>query len=452
MIKINPLIFKAYDIRGIVPIDLNSEVAYKIGQAYVKFLQPKGRVAVSRDVRTHSLELQKSLIKGLTDAGVDVLDIGLVSTEELYFAVGFYQLAGGLQVTASHNASEWNGFKMVREQAIPLSIDTGISDIRDLIIEGKEKSIAIKKGQVFKKDVLNDYVKFILNFIDPSEIRPMKIAFNPNFGFEGEVFKKVISVSKMPVEIIGQNDSPDGTFPKGKPDPLQQINRIEFGEFVKKKKVDFGVAWDADADRVFFYDRKGDFIEPYYMNTVFIDHLLKNKKGEKVVYDPRYAWATVDAIERNGGKPVLEKVGHAFVKARMRQENAIFSGETSGHTYFRDFFFADCGMIPTLLVMAILSEKKTDLEKIVKPCMEKYLISGEINSLVSDPAFTISKVQDHYQDAQLSFIDGLTIEYPNWRANLRISNTESLLRLNIEATSKELVKEKRQEILKIIRQ
>lgn len=451
MAQVNPLIFKAYDIRGIVPIDLNPAITYRISQAYAKFLKPQGKVAVGRDVRTHSLELQQAVIKGLVDAGIDVIDIGLISTEELYFAVGFYNLAGGVQITASHNSAEWNGMKLVREKAIPLSGDTGIQDIRDLILTNDEKIVGKTPGKVEKKDVLADYVDFVLKFIKRDQIKSLRIAFNPNFGFEGEILKKIVEIGKLPLEIIGLNDTPDGTFPKGKPDPLQQINRQEFGKFVKSSKVDFGVAWDADADRVFFYASNGEFIEPYFMNTVFVDFLLKGKTGETIVYDPRYAWATLDAIHRNHAEPILERVGHAYVKARMRKENAIFSGETSGHTYFRDFFFADCGMIPLLLVLEIVSSQGS-LDQIIAPILNRYFISGEINSLVPDPAFTISKIQDHYQDAKISFDDGLTIEYPDWRANIRISNTESLLRLNIEAKSQKLVEEKRLEILKTIRQ
>lgn len=449
---INPNIFKAYDIRGVVPTDLNPAIAYRIGQAYTKFLKPKGKVAVGRDVRTHSLSLQKKVIQGLTDAGVDVIDIGLISTEELYFAVGYYELAGGIQITASHNSAEWNGMKMTREKAIPLSGDTGIQTIRDLILKNKETIKGDNKGKISKKDVLSDYIDFVLKFIKTKEIKPLKIAFNPNFGYEGEILKKAIVKGKLPLTLIGLNETPDGTFPKGKPDPLQQINRLEFAKFIKKNKVDFGVAWDADADRVFFYTGGGEFIEPYFMNTVFINFLLAGRPGEKIVYDPRYAWATLEAIERNHAVPILERVGHAYVKARMRETNAIFSGETSGHTYFRDFFFADCGLIPLLLVLEIISQKKQSLEQIIAPVFQKHFISGEINNLVADPAFSISKVQDRYSDAKLSFDDGLTIEYPDWRANLRISNTESLLRLNIEAKSQKLVNDVRYEILKIIRQ
>jgi len=450
---INAAIFKAYDIRGVYPTDLNEDVAYKIGQAYTKVVKPNGKIAVGRDIRLHSETLQKSLIKGLNDAGVDVIDIGLISTEQLYFSVGFYGLAGGIQVTASHNSAEFNGMKMVRANAIPLSSDTGIFEIRDLVLADTKAVSESKRGVCEKKDVLDDYVDYLLkNFIDRKSLKSFDIAINPNFGFEGEILKKLIKVGKLPIKLYGLNDNPDGSFPKGKPDPLQQINREEFSNFISSLKVDFGAAWDADADRIFFYTGKGEFIEPYYTNPALIENILAKHPKAKIIYDPRYTWATIDATKENGGKPVLERVGHAFIKARMRKEDAVLGCETSGHTYFRDFWFADSGMLPFLLILEILSAENTSLDEMVQPYMKKYPISGEINTSTPDAESLIEKVKDHYGDGKISYTDGVSIEYPEWRTNLRVSNTESLLRLNIEAKTKNMMTEKRNEILKLIRQ
>jgi len=450
MNKINSQIFKAYDIRGIYPDELDEELFYKIAQAYVKIVQPKDKVVVGRDVRLSSPKLQEAIIKGLIDAGIDVIDIGLCSTEMFYFAVGNYQLAGGLQITASHNPAEYNGLKLVREQVKPISSDTGLFEIRDLVIGNKEKIESNQKGKIERKEILNDFVRFALKFIDIEKIKPMKLVYNPNFGFEGEVLKRTVKLGKLPLNLIGLNEKPDGTFPKGRPDPFVPENRPEFVELVKSSGADLGVAWDADADRVFFCTKSGIFVEPYYLNALLIKSIIAKNPGATVVYDPRYTWALVDSAKEAGGKAVEERVGHSFIKERMRKENAVFCGESSGHCYFRDFWFADTGLIPLLIVLELISGKG-DLDSLLKQYFEKYFISGEINSEVADQQAKIAEIKQKYSDGQQSELDGISVEYPDWRFNVRPSNTEPLLRLNVEAKSKELMGEKRDEILNLIR-
>jgi len=460
--QINPAIFKSYDIRGAYPTELNEEMAYKIGQAYTKLFNPHqdekhtGKVAVGMDVRTHSPQIREALIKGLTDAGVDVLDVGLISTEMIYFAVGYYHASGGIQVTASHNPAEFNGFKMVREDVVPISSDNGIFEMRDMILEGKEQIKGEKEGSVEKKDILDDFAYYLKdNFGEywrQEDIKPLKVVINPNFGFEGEVIKYIVNKFNLPLTLIGLNDQPDGTFPKGRPDPFLPENRPEFLALVKKEQADLGVTWDADADRVFFAAPSGRFIDPYFMNALLIEEILENReKGQKIVYDPRYTWALIDAAKKHGATAVMERVGHSFIKARMRQENAIFSGESSGHTYFRDFFFADGGALPLMIVLEKISTSAKDLDQLLAPYFASYHISGEINSTVKDAKKILAELQNRYKDAEISLLDGLTIEYPDWRASIRSSNTEPLLRLNVEGKTPEVVERQRDELLSIIK-
>jgi len=424
--EINADIFKAYDIRGTYPQELNEELAYQIAQAYVQYLSPKGKIAVGMDVRLSSPDLKKQVIKGLTDMGVDVLDIGLTSTDMYYFAVGNYNLAGGIQVTASHNPAEYNGLKMVGQIVMK------------------------QKGKIEEKSVLDDFADFIINFVDVKKIKPLKIVINPNFGYQGEVIKYIVKKANLPVTLIGLNDQPDGTFPKGRPDPFVPENRPEFLALVKSKKADFGIAWDADGDRVFFATEEGDFVESYYMNVLFISEILENNPKRKIIYDPRYTWALIDAAKEKGGEAILERVGHSFIKARMKKEDALFCGESSGHTYFKDFWYADCGMIPAFLTMVMVSQKEKTLGQLLKPLFNKYFISGEINNKVDDAQKVLEDLKSKYKDGEIFEFDGLSIEYSDWRANIRSSNTEPLLRLNLEAKSEELMIKKRQELVDFI--
>jgi len=447
---IDASIFKAYDIRGVYPTDLNEELAYRIAQGYVQYVQPKGKVGVGMDVRLCSPKLKEAVIKGLTDAGVDVLDVGLISTDMIYFAVGNYGLAGGIQVTASHNPAEYGGLKMVREKAFPIYGDQGVEQIRDMILADKDKITSDKKGQVGQKNILDDFANFLLKFFDPKSIKPLKIVINPNFGFQGEVIKYVAKKHNLPITFVGLNDKPDGTFPKGRPDPFVPENRPEFLNLVKSERADFGIAWDADGDRVFFATEKGDFIESYYMNALFIAEILEKNHGGKIIYDPRYTWALIDAAKTHGGEAIIEKVGHSFIKARMKKEDALFCGESSGHTYFKDFWYADCGMIPALTVMEMVSKKGKKLSELVEPLFNKYFISGEKNTTVSDAKIVLGKIKEKYADAQISEIDGISIEYSDWRANIRPSNTEPLFRLNVEGKTQEVVDLKTKELVDFI--
>lgn len=450
MITVNPSIFKAYDIRGIYPQDIDEDLAYKIGQAYVSAVKPQGEVLVGCDVRIYSPVLKENLIKGIIDSGVNVVDVGLMSTDMLYFGVGNYKTAGGIQVTASHNPPEWHGFKMVKEGPVPMTLESGIGQIGEAIA----KNDFIKpdtKGVLRKMEIVDDYCDYILSWIDPKKIKPMKVVVNPNFGFAGEIFNRLVKRSNLPLTIVPLNEKPDGNFPKGRPDPFVPENRVEFSNLVKETGADLGITWDADADRVFFCADGGVFVEPYYLNTILIKQMLLKNPGEKIIYDPRYTWALIDAINDAGGKPVLVRVGHSYIKEAMIKENALFATESSGHTYYRNYWHSDCGMLPPVQVLEYLSETDEKLSEVVKPVMEKYFISGEINSDVTDKEEKMNQLAEKYKDAELSRLDGISIEYSDWRFTVRPSNTEPLLRLTLEAKSKVLMEQKRDEVLALIR-
>lgn len=448
--KIDTSIFKAYDIRGIYPDNITPELAYKLGQAYAAYVKPQGEVVVGNDVRLHSEELKNKVAEGLSDSGVGVVDIGLISTDMYYFAVGHFGFAGGIQSSASHNPPEFHGFKMIREKVIPITFEEGISQMRDLIQKDNFETASVK-GKIRKLNIEDDYVDYILGWLKVKDKRPLKIVINPNFGYAGVIFRKIVERGKLPVEIIGLNDKPDGTFPKGRPDPFIPENRIEISNLVKSEKADLGIAWDADADRVFFVADDGTFLEPYYLNTVLINQMLKKFPGEKIIYDPRYTWALIDTIKENGGTPVLCRVGHSYIKEKMREENALYATESSGHSYFRDFWYADNGMIPVMQILEFLNESPVKLSDAVMPVMNKYFISGEINTEVQDKEGKMAEIAEKYKDGQISKLDGVTVEYSDFRFVVRPSNTEALLRLTLEAKTKALMEEKRDEVLAIIR-
>lgn len=448
--NIDTSIFKAYDIRGVYPDSINDEIAYRIGQGYADFVKPDGEVMIGMDVRIHSEAIKNSVIRGLTDAGIDVVDVGFMSTDMLYFGVGNYKFAGGLQSTASHNPPEWHGLKMVEKGPTPMTLEKGIGQIRDFVLSDK-KIVSDTRGSVRKMDIWEDYAKYILTWIDPSKIKPMKIVLNPNFGYGGKIFEKIVQMGNLPIEIVKLNFDPDGTFPKGRPDPFIPENRVEFSELVKSSGADLGITWDADSDRVFFCADGGLFVESYFMNTILIKQMLGKHPGEKVVYDPRYTWALLDAIKESGGTPVISRVGHSYIKEILKEQNALFGGESSGHTYYRDYWYSDCGMIPPMQIMEYLSETGAKLSDVVRPILEKYFISGEINSDVQDKEGKMNEIAKVYPDAQISKLDGVAVEYPDWRFCVRPSNTEPLLRLTLEAKTKELMEQKRDEVLSIIR-
>ena len=450
--KIDSSIFKAYDIRGIYPENVNEEVAYKIGYAYVNIFKPKGKVLVGNDVRTYSKVLKEILIKGINDAGSDVLDVGWMSTDMLYFGVGNYNTSGGIQVTASHNPPEWHGFKMVKEGVVPTTLESGIGEIRDFIINNPNLAKSNNTGMLEITDnILDDYSKYILRWIDPEKVKPLKIVINPNFGYGGLIFENIIKLGNLPIELIKLNFEPDGTFPKGRPDPFIPENRTEFIQLVKTSGADLGITWDADSDRVFFCADKGVFVHPYYLNQVLIKTMLERFPGEKIIYDPRYSWGLIDAIKDNGGTPVISKVGHSYIKEKMREVNALFATESSGHTYYRDYWYSDCGMLPAVQIIEFLSKTDNLLSKIVEPIFKKYFICEEINSTVSNIKTKIEEISEKYKDGEQSMLDGISVEYKDYRFVVRPSNTEPLLRLTLEAKSEELMKEKTEEVLKLIR-
>ena len=443
-------IFKAYDIRGIYPQQLDKDIAYRIAQGYVRVFNPTKPIVVGRDVRNSAPTIQAHVIKGLIDAGVDVIDIGLVSTEEFYFTVGNYNYGGGIQVTASHNPKEYIGMKMVQEGVEPISGENGIFDIKS-IVESNENILAENKGTVTEKDVLDDFCNYALKWVDTKKLKQIKLVYNPNFGFEGEVIKRLVEIGKLPFDLIALNAEPNGNFPKGRPDPFIPENRPEFVELVKSSHADLGVAWDADADRVFFCADDGTFLDSYFTNRIIIKLMLEKYPNSKIVYDPRYTWALIDATKENGGVPIISRVGHSYIKQMMRQENAVFSGESSGHTYYRDFWYSDTGIIPLLQIAEFISTSSKKLSEIMNPVLQKYLISGEINIEVKDNEKIFRTIEEKYSDAQIDKLDGISIEYQDWQANVRASNTEPIMRLNVEAKSQQLMEEKRDELLSIIR-
>ncbi len=444
MQKIDTSIFKAYDIRGIYPEQISENVVSAIASAFVKWLNPN-QVVLGHDARLSSPSLTSAVKKALIESGVDVIDIGMVTTDMFYFTVGKYGYQAGITISGSHNPKEWNGLKLVREGVAAISSDSGLFEIRDLALKGAGKK-ARKTGKIIKKEVLSDYIEHILSFIDSSKIKSHKIVVNPNFGVAGKVLDEL--AKKLPLKLVKLNFEPNGEFPKGRPDPYRPETRGETEELVKKSKVDLGVAWDADADRIFFFDEKGNWIEPCYITAALIDKMLKKYPGEKIIYDPRVTWPVLKAIKENGGVSLLNKIGHTFFKERMRKENGLFTAESSGHYYFRDNFYADNGMIPLLLILEELSVKNCKLSGLVAPWQKSHAVSGEINFEVKNPKAKVKAFAKIYKNEKIDRTDGLSVEhYPDWRFNLRASNTEPLLRLNIEASSKKIMEEKKNQLI-----
>jgi len=443
-------IFRAYDIRGVYPNDLDEEAYYRIAKAYTYLFHPKTMV-VGRDARVTSAQLAESLISGFVDAGVDVIDIGGITTDMLYFAVGAYDYSGGIVVSASHNPKEYNGAKMVREKAAAISSDTGLFDIRDALKAGKDNEVkSDKKGTVKEKDVLDDYLKHVLSFIDTSVIKPFTFVGNANFGYV--CFSASALVKQLGLNLIPLNFVPDGTFPKGPPDPMLPENRIETERLTKSSGASFGVAWDADADRCMFVDETGTFISGAYTTALLADILLtKFGNDNRIIFDPRVIWPALKVCEQHGARAIISKGGHAFMKERMRKEDAIFAGEMSGHYYFRENFFADNGVIPFLLVMEHLSKTGKPFSEVMRPFLEGHFMSGELNYRVKDIQKVIADVKQKFaKEGKEDFTDGYSLESADWRFNIRPSNTEPLLRLNIEARQPGLVEKIKTEIEAII--
>ena len=443
--------FKAYDIRGRIPDEINDDLAYDIGRAYAAFVKPK-KVAIGYDIRLSSPQLAKALKRGLMDVGVDVLDIGLWGTEGSYFATAAEKLDGGIMVTASHNPPDYNGMKFVREEARPISADTGLQDMRRLIETGKLPAKAAKPGTERPLDIRAKYLEHLLSYVKGAQLKKLKVVVNPGNGGAGLIIDAL--EPKLPFEFVKVNHEPDGTFPNGVPNPMLEENRAATADVVRRTGADVGLAWDGDYDRCFFFDETGQFIEGYYLVGLLAETFLTREPGARIVHDPRLTWNTLDIVARYGGTPVLCKSGHAFIKQKMREVDAAYGGEMSAHHYFRKFTYCDSGMIPWLLVLAVICERGAPLSALVGERMRLFPASGEINRrLASDAKSILARVRAHYESrAQaIDLTDGLSMEFGDWRFNLRGSNTEPLVRLNVEARgSAELMREKTAEVLKLV--
>ena len=439
-------VFKAYDVRGIYPDELDEAGAEAIGRAYVEQFEPR-RMAVGRDMRLSSPAMQEALMRGAAAAGAEVLDLGLVGTEMVYFAVGSLGLEGGAMVTASHNPKEYTGMKLVRRGALPVGGESGLFDVRDRALEDSEPRGA--EGTIEQYDIWSAYVDRVLSFVDVSTIKPLKVVIDAANGMAGAMLPPVLE--RLPIETVRCYFEPDGSFPNHEPNPLLPENR----EFIVRKTLDegadLGVAFDGDADRCFFVDDTGEFVPGDFVTALFAEGVLEKEPGAKVIYDVRASRAVPDAIEGGGGVALMNRVGHAFIKARMRKEDAAFAGEVSGHYYFRDFSQADSGVVPFLLMLELISKRGRRLSEILAPLRSRYFITGELNTPVPDVALKLQELKERYADGRVSHLDGISVDFDDWHFNVRPSNTEPLLRLNLEATSEELMEQKRDEVLGVIR-
>ena len=439
-------VFKAYDVRGIYPDELDEAGAEAIGRAYVEQFEPR-RMAVGRDMRLSSPAMQEALMRGAAAAGAEVLDLGLVGTEMVYFAVGSLGLEGGAMVTASHNPKEYTGMKLVRRGALPVGGESGLFDVRDRALEDSEPRGA--EGTIEQYDIWPAYVDRVLSFVDVSTIKPLKVVIDAANGMAGAMLPPVLE--RLPIETVRCYFEPDGSFPNHEPNPLLPENR----EFIVRKTLDegadLGVAFDGDADRCFFVDDTGEFVPGDFVTALFAEGVLEKEPGAKVIYDVRASRAVPDAIEGGGGVALMNRVGHAFIKARMRKEDAAFAGEVSGHYYFRDFSQADSGVVPFLLMLELISKRGRRLSEILAPLRSRYFITGELNTPVPDVALKLQELKERYADGRVSHLDGISVDFDDWHFNVRPSNTEPLLRLNLEATSEELMEQKRDEVLEVIR-
>jgi phosphomannomutase len=449
---IDKSIFKAYDIRGIYPDALNEDVARKIGRAYVNYLELSGsRVVVGRDMRLSSPALEEAFIQGVTEAGADVLDIGLVSTDALYFAVGHLEEPGGAMITASHNPKEYNGLKLCREDAIALSGEEGIFQIRDLISSDKLPKEPEYSGSVEESDITAEYAEHCLSFINTEDLRPLKIVVDAGNGMAGKMLPPIFE--RLPFEVVPMYFELDGSFPNHPPNPIEPENMEELQERVVAEDADFGAAFDGDADRVFIVDEKGVTISGDLLATLVAKNVLEKEPGATIIYSAVCSKALPELVRREGGRPVRTKAGHSIIKPQMRSNNAAFGGEHSGHFYFRDNYFADSGIIAMLIVAELVGRQQGSLSELLDP-IDPYIRSGEINFEVEDQAATLEKVEEHYakrEDAEIDHLDGLTVDLGDWWFNLRPSNTEPLLRLNIEARDRATIERERDEILELVR-
>ena len=446
---LDPKIFKAYDVRGVYPTELDEEGAYAIGRAYVEHFEPRS-IAVGRDMRLSSPSISAALIEGAVDGGADVLDLGMVGTEMVYFAVGELALDGGVCVTASHNPKQYTGMKIVRRGALPVGGESGLLDVRDraleLVLQEHKPS---SPRNVSSHDIWDAFVAKVLSFVDVSAIKPLRVVIDAANGMAGAMLPPVLE--RLPIDAVRCFFEPDGSFPNHEPNPLLPENR----EFIERKMLeenaDLGVAYDGDADRCFFVDDTGAFVPGDFVTALLAESILEKEGGGKVIYDVRASRAVPETIERAGGVPLMNRVGHAYIKHRMRKEDAVFGGEVSAHYYFRDFSQADSGVVPFLLLLELISKRDRKLSELLAPYRKRFFLTGEINTPVADVALKLQEIKERYSDGQVTHLDGISVDYDDWHFNVRPSNTEPLLRLNLEALSEELMEQKRDELLELIR-
>jgi phosphomannomutase len=444
---LDPKVFKAYDVRGVYPEELDEAGAYAIGRAYVGEFEPR-RIAVGRDMRLSSPSMADAVMRGAADSGAEVLDLGMVGTEMLYFAVGELELEGGIEVTASHNPKEYTGMKIVRRGALPVGGDSGLLDVRTRSLA--EPGPPQDGGSIREEDIWPRFVDRVLSFVDVDAIRPLRVVIDAANGMAGVMLPPVLE--RLPIDAVRCYFEPDGSFPNHEPNPLLPENREFIVAKVKEENADLGVAFDGDADRCFFVDDTGEFVPGDFVTALLAGSVLEKEAGAKIIYDVRASWAVPETIERAGGVPLINRVGHAFIKLRMREEGAAFGGEVSGHYYFRDFSQADSGVVPFLLMLELISRRGQKLSEILRPFRDHYFITGEINTPVADVALKLQELKERFgQEGRVSHLDGVSVDGEEWHMNVRPSNTEPLLRLNLEALSKELMERKRDEVLAVIR-
>jgi phosphomannomutase len=448
---INSSIFKAYDIRGLYPGEIDEAVAKQIGRGFVTYLNAS-RIGVSRDMRVSSPALAVAFIEGARQQGANVVDYGMLPTDVMYFAVVGDALEGGAQITASHNPKQYNGVKMVRKEALPLSGDAGIGEIRDMVASDRIPAPTRPQGELTTRDVVPAYVEKVMSFIDPAIVKPFTVVLDAGSGMAGLIAPRLFE--RLPCRITSLCFTIDGTFPNHEANPLIEENRLDITAEVVRQKADVGIAWDGDADRCFFIDGSGEFIAGDFITALLAEAFLLKYGPSTVVYDLRASHAVKDTVAKYGGRALMNRVGHAFIKQRMRQADGIFAGEVTGHYYFRDFYYADNGFIPALLILELMSKKNQSLRELLQPFRERYFISGEINTKlasIEDVPTKLAAIEARYKDAQIARMDGVSIDYPDWHCNVRGSNTEPLLRLNLEAKTPELMEKKRDEVLEVIR-
>jgi phosphomannomutase len=446
---LDPKVFKAYDVRGIYPAELDEDGAEAIGRAYVEQFEP-ATIAVGRDMRLSSPTMQTAFIRGAAAAGADVLDVGMIGTEMLYHAVGALGLDGGATITASHNPKDYAGIKIVRRGALPVGGDSGLLEIRDRALSGHARGQAPDvAGGVEERDVYPGFVDKVTSFVDPAAVRPLRIVVDAANGMAGAMLPPILE--RLPVDAVRCFFEPDGAFPNHEPNPLLEENRRFIVAKVEEEGADLGIAFDGDADRCFFVDDTGEFVPGDFVTALLAESMLEKEPGATIIYDVRASWAVRDVVERLGGTALPNRVGHAFIKLRMREVDALFAGEVSGHYYFRDFYQADSGTIPALLLLELVSRRGQKLSEILRPFRDRYFLTGEINTPVADVALTLQRLKEHFADqGEISHLDGVSITAGDWHLNVRPSNTEPLLRLNLEALDPALRERKRDEALAVI--